>query len=64
MIERLRDPVWSAAARSRLRWRDTAGNSEQNKDRINTLSQTNGSMQAGQSAEAASAFRLAWAAAK
>ena len=46
MIERPRDPGWSAVARSRLRWRDTARKIAGNKDKINTLSRVNGSMRA------------------
>jgi hypothetical protein len=44
MIEQPRSSVWSGAARSRLRWKDTARKIVRNKDKINTLSRINGSM--------------------
>src|SRR3954451_7399442 len=58
MIERRCAPRRYGAARSRLRWRDTARKIAPNKDKINTLSWINGSMRAGRPAKTTSAFRL------
>jgi hypothetical protein len=57
VIERRQDPIWSGAARSRRRWRNTARKLGSNKDNINTLSRINGSIRAVRSAEEASTVR-------